>query len=336
MPFINELYNYYMEEIYLGAIDNQEPVAKQKNYKFNEVVTAVAPVVWLEKTSDQWRKMPVIRDQDGSGQCVCMTLATEMSIIFQEKYGVWVDFSSSFPYQQRTQPMISGCNSTDIYSIFPKIGNVFEKDMPSQNMSDAEAMLVKKEKYFDDYAKVWSIKRIELPIDFETVASTIQATGKGVMVWFKFHPSEWTDKPTIGTKPPISGHSVTAIDYFLQNGKKYLLIVDSWGKNYAIKGYRLISEEYFNARCFLASYLMTFQIQDNSIIPERPKFDGSIVSAQKCFKWEGLFPKNVPEIENWGNITRTACIAFQKRYDIEPAEGNFGPLTKKQLKKLYP
>lgn len=34
--------------------------------------------------------------------------------------------------------------------------------------------------------------------------------------------------------------------------------------------------------------------------------------------------------------TKTACIAFQKRYNIEPAEGNFGPLTKKQLKKLYP
>lgn len=323
-------------DTYLGAVDNQTPEQKQRNYSFSEVCTAPAPVVWLEKDQDKWRKMPVIRDQDGSGTCVCMTYATELSIIFEQKYGVWVDFTSAFPYQQRSQPMISGCNSTDVFSIFPKIGNVFEKDMPSQKMSDAQVMAVKKEKYFDDLAKVFSVKRIALPLDFETVASTIQATSKGVMVWFKFHPEEWTDKPTVGIRPPTSGHSVTAIDFFLIGGKKYLLIVDSWGKNYAIKGYRLISEEYFNARCFLASYLMTFQVQDNNIIPERPHFDGSIVSAQKCFKWEGLFPGNVPEIENWGNITRKACIDFQKRYNIEPAEGNFGPITQKQLKKLYP
>jgi hypothetical protein len=324
------------EQIYLGAIDNQSVEQKERNYKLEEVVTASTPVIWLEKTQDQWKKLPAIRDQDGSGQCVAMTLATEMSIIFEQKYGTWIDFSSSFPYQQRTQPMVSGCNSTDIFSVFPKIGNVFEKDMPSQKMSDAQAMAVKKEKYFDDLAKTYCVKRIELPLDFEEVASTIQATGKGVMVWFKFHPSEWTDKPTIGTKPWTSGHSVTAIDYFLYNNKKYLLIVDSWGKNYAIQGYRLISEEYFNARCFLASYLMTFKPQDNSTVQERPKFDGSIISAQKCFKWEGLMAGNIPEIKNWGNITRTACIAFQKRYNIEPAEGNFGPLTKKQLTKLYP
>ena len=80
---------------------------------------------------------------------------------------------------------------------------------------------------------------------------------------------------------------------------------------------------------------MNFQMQNNEAIPERPKFDGSVVSAQKCFKWEGLFPANVPEIENWGPITRTACIAFQKRYGIEPDLGNFGPITQAKLKELY-
>jgi hypothetical protein len=318
-------------ENYNGAIDNQSAEAKAKNYKLNEVCLAPAPVIWLEKTPDQWKKLPTIRNQDGSGSCVCQTYATELSILFEQKYGVWVDFSSTFPYQLRSQPMISGCNSTDVYSIFPKLGNVFERDMPSMLMNDAGMMAVKKEKYYDDYAKVWKTSRIELPLDFETVASTIQSTGKGVMIWVKFHPEEWTDKPTVGTKSPTSGHSITAIDYFLINGKKYILIIDSWGSNYAIQGYRLISEEYFNARCFLASYLKTFNIQDNDIIPERPKFDGSIISFQKCMQWLGFFPGNITPIENFGAISRSACIKYQLARGITPALGNLGPITSARL-----
>jgi hypothetical protein len=321
-------------EIYMGARNTQTPAQVARNYTLDEVCVAEAPVIWTEKPRENWRSFP-IRDQDGSGQCVAMTYATELGIIFQEKYGKWIDFSSSFPYQQRKYPEQSGCTSEDIYTIFPKIGNIFEKDMPSQKMSDAKAMAVPKEKWFEDLAKVYSIKRISLPIDFEVIAGTVQATGKGVMVWFKFHPTEWTNVPFVSDKIPNSGHSVTVIDYVLKEGKKYLVIQDSWGLAYADKGLRLISEEYFYERCYQAAYLMSFKTQDNETVPERPKFDGSIISAQKCFKWEGVFPQNVTEIENWGNITRSACILFQKRYGISPALGNFGPLTKEKLTSLY-
>jgi len=321
-------------ENYIGCRDTQTPEQKGKNYSFDEVCLAPVPVVWLEKTRDQYRSFP-IRDQDGSGTCVCQTYATELGIIFNEKYGQFIDFSSSFPYQQRKYPETAGCTSEDIYTIFPKLGNCFEKEMPSQKMNDNQVMSVPKERWFADIAKVWNIKRIALPIDFEVVAGTVQATGKGVMVWFKFHPTEWTNIPFVSDKAPTSGHSVTVVDYVLKDGKKYLVIQDSWGLAYADRGLRLISEEYFYERCYQASYLMSFKIQDNETVFERPKFDGTIISAQKCFKWEGLFPSNVAEVESWGNITRTACIAFQKRYNITPALGNFGPLTKAKLKEIY-
>lgn len=321
-------------EIYNGARNTQTSEQIAKNYTLNEVCTSPVPVTWIEKKREDYRSFP-IRDQDGSGQCVCMTYATELGIIFKEKYGEWIDFSSSFPYQQRKYPEQSGCTSEDIYSIFPKIGNIFEKDMPSQDINDAGAMAVPKKKYFDDLAKVYKIARIALPLEFETIASTIQATGKGVMVWFRFHPSEWTNIPFVSDKEPTSGHSVTAVDFTLKDGKKYLVIQDSWGLKHADQGLRLISEEYFYERCYQAGYLKTFETQNNEIIPERPKFDGTIMSAQKCFKWEGLFPANVAEVESWGNITRTACIAFQKRYNIMPQLGNFGPLTRAKLKEIY-
>ena len=73
-----------MNESYIGCVDNQTVEQKQKNYKFNEVCTSPAPVVWLEKSTDQWKKLPVIRDQYTSGTCVCQTYAEEMSILFFE------------------------------------------------------------------------------------------------------------------------------------------------------------------------------------------------------------------------------------------------------------
>jgi len=318
------------EEIYLGAIDTQTEEQKTKNFQLSEVVTSPAPVSWIEKKREDYISYP-IRNQDGSGTCVVQTYATELGILFKNKYGVWMDFSSAFPYQQRKYPEQSGCTSEDIYEIFPKIGNVYEQFMPSQNLDDAGVMAVKRENYFADLAKTYKVMRIALPIDFETVASTLQATGKGVMVWFRFSHPEWTDIPQVLPQPTTSGHSVCAVDWTLKDGKKYLVIQDSWGLEYADKGLRLISEEYFNARCFLASYLKTFEIQDNNTVIERPKFDGSIISFQKCMKWLGYFPENVAEVESFGNISRSACVKYQISRGITPTLGNLGPITRSRL-----
>ena len=316
---------------YIGCIDNQTEEEKALNYKQFEVVASVAPVVWTEKSS--YRSFP-IRNQDGSGTCVEQTEAKEQSIWLLNKYGVWVDMSASFRYQQRGNTNSQGCTSTDIYSVFPKLGNVYESLMPSQNMSESQIMAVPRPEYLKDIAKVYNFKRISLPLDFETIASTIQETGKGVMVWFKFSMPEWTTIPQVLPQPTTSEHSVIAVDWTLKDGKKYLVIDDSWGLQAAMNGQRLISEEYFNARCFLSSYIISFQIQNNAEVV-KPIFDGTIVSAQKCFKWLGYFPSNISEVESWGNITRSACIKFQIANNIQPALGNFGPLTQEKLKELF-
>jgi len=331
---------------YIGCTDNQTAEQKEKNIKLVEIVAAIAPVEWKEKTD--WTTYP-IRNQDGSSQCVCMTLATEMGIIFKQKYGEFIDFSSSFPYKQRGGSY-GGCTSNDVYNLFPGYGNVFESILPSQNLSESQVEAIIIKNYLKDLAIPFTIGRVESPIDFETAASTVQATGKGVMVWFRFSHEEWTSIPQVLPQPTTSGHSVTVVDFLLGNaalnakyginlviGKKYLVIQDSWGLSYAVNGYRFISEEYFKARCFLESYLKAFQkiTMEEQIALDLPFFDGTIVSAQKCFLYEGFFPKNVDFVEKWGPTTRSSCIDFQKKYGILPALGNFGPITKAKLLELY-
>jgi hypothetical protein len=323
------------EEIYIGCKDTQTDEQKARNYKFAEVVSAPAPVNWVEKGKDDWIKYPT-RNQDGSLQCVCMTLASEMGIIAKQKYGIWIDFSSSFPYQQRKYKEYGGCSSEDIYEIFPKLGNVFESIMPSQNMSEPACMSVLKLPYYADLAKVFIIKRISLPIDFETIASTIQTTGKGVMAWFWFTSSEWSKEiPTI-SNPGLnfndaSHHSTTFTDFGLIGNKKYLKLIDS--AHFGNLDERWISEEMFS-RCYLASYLLTFKMLEQAQ-PVKPRYiERSVSSAKDCFKWEALFPSNVESNNIADNIYLTAVKAFQKRYNLV-SDGIVGPITRSKLLEIY-
>ena len=191
---------------YQGCIDNQSASQKTKNFKLAEVCSVPGPVNWQERS----HRMFPIRNQNGSLTCVCQTLATEMGIIFQQKYNEWIDFSSSFLYQQRGGSY-GGCSSIDIYTIFPKLGNIFETIMPSQNMHEADILALERKNYYSDLALAFSIKRVELPVDFGTVASTIANTDKGVMVWFSSNYEEWTSTPFVSNSPLTFNHSVTEI-----------------------------------------------------------------------------------------------------------------------------
>lgn len=321
------------DKIYLGTIDNQSPEEKEKNYKQSEVVASVALPTFPAKERENFLRYP-IRSQGKSSRCVTFTLAKELSIWFYQKYGVWVDFSTCFNYQLRSNPEVEGCSSYDVFTLFPKLGNIFEQFMLGDGLGEKECMAVKMPSYAKDMAKFIEFKKIALPIDFDTVASTLQKTGKGVMLWFKFNKYEWKDIPITSQQASTSGHSITAIEPITYKGVEYILCDESWGLGYSMDGQRLISRDYFNARCYQASYIMSFDMTPRKAI-ERPKFDGSIMSAQRCFKWEGLFANNIDEIESWGNITRKACKEFQKRYNIAPAEGNFGPITHAKLVELY-
>ena len=48
------------EQFKSGAqIDTRPEEEKNKDWKFGEIVAAVTPVEWAEKTPDQWRKFPI-------------------------------------------------------------------------------------------------------------------------------------------------------------------------------------------------------------------------------------------------------------------------------------
>lgn len=341
-----------------AVIDERPELEKQKDFKFEEVVAAANPVNWVEKPESEWRKFPIF-NQDGSGSCVAQTQAKELGIMRFLKDGEYVHFSATDIYQRRANKPNFGMAAVDARNI-ARDGVTLEVLTPSQNMTDAKMDSATVEPYKREVGKVFSAPNyLSLPVqDIDTVASVIQTTKKGVMVWFFFEIEEWGEVPEV--KSPnldllgstTARHSVCAVDYFLYQGKKALLIEDSWGTSFGKAGQRVITEDFFKARNWYAGYLVNFKFE----LPpqdDKPKYtftkvlefgqtNNDVKALQEILKYEGLFPSNTASTGYYGSITAKAVLQWQKKHAVASVEEldslggrRVGDKTINKLNELY-
>lgn len=347
-----------MPEFQSGAvIDTRPEDKKQKDFLQKEVVAAAAPVNWVEKPQASWRKFPIF-NQDGSGSCVMQTQCKELGILRFLKDGVYVHFSAADGYQRRINRPESGMGAIDARSIAAN-GITLEVLAPSQNMSDAQMDAVVVEPYKHQVGDVFKVPNYLAitELDIDAVASTIQTTGKGVMVWFYFKIDEWTEHPVVKypglqlTAGDTLRHSVCAVDFTLVNGKKCLIIEDSWGTSFGMAGQRIIDEDFFKARNWYRSYLVNFKF-DEAIVPkpfhvftdvlEFGQTNDHIKSLQDILKYEGMFPLNGASTGYYGAITAKGVLQWQKKHNVappselDPLQGKrVGPKTITALNMIY-
>ncbi len=346
-----------MENIYQGAkLDTRTEEEKLKDYKFEEIVSSVAPVNWKEKRQSDWCKFPIF-DQDGSGSCVAQTMAKLLGIMYWLANGIYVHFSATHIYQRRMNKPEGGMNGDDVFKIASE-GVTLEELVPSQKMSDSEMDAVVIPEYKKKVGEVFKISKnwITLPIkDIETVASVLQQTGKGVMLWFYFKYDEWDKDPNVKYNDIVLGaastsrHSVTGVDFTLYNGKKAIVIDDSWGPKAGTgAGQRVIDEDFFNARNWFAKYPMNFQFAESTDI-NKPiytfandlKFSATvtygnpdIIALQNCLKYLGFFPINTESTGYFGALTKKGVQNFQIKYGLNP-DGVVGKITRSKLNELF-
>lgn len=325
-------------EMGTGAnLDERPDDAKLKDYTQDEIVASANPVDWQEKQQSEWRRFPIF-NQNGSGSCVAQTLAKLLGILYWLKNGTYVHFSATDIYQRRNNKPAAGMWATDAFDIASK-GVTLEVLVPSQVMTDEQMDNTQVEDYKREVGGIFKVPNyVALPVgDFDRVASTIQTTKKGVMVWFFFRRDEWTDKPfIIDPNLPNSGgitvrHSVTAIDAFKFNGIEYILIEDSWGEQYGLGGQRLISREFFTKRNIYSGYPLEFQFGNKpKEVPAKPHYtfnrdlefsptfvvDEDVKHLQNILKFEGLFPTNTDSTGYYGALTAKSVLAFQKKYKV--------------------
>lgn len=332
-----------------GALVDTRPAEKQAgDWQQREVVAQAANVQWVEKQPNQIRKFPIF-NQDGSGSCVMQTQCKELGIMRHLTDGNYVHFSVADGYQRRSNKPAGGMAAVDARQI-AQAGITLEELSPSQNMSDAQLDAVVVESYKHEVGSVFGISNyLALPtMDIDSVASTIQATGKGVMVWFYFLIDEWQQQPVVLhsgldlNAATTLRHSVCAVDFTLRGGEKCLVIEDSWGPNAGDNGQRIITESFFKARNWYAGYLVNFKFQaspepkphaylQTDLVPGMTSDD--VKSLQACLQWDGEFPANAQITGYYGPITQKAVGDYQIKHGVlssttSPGYGRCGPLTR--------
>lgn len=347
-----------------ALLDTRPAVDKEKDYRFEELVTSAAPVVWREKKQSEWRKFP-ISDQDGSGSCVAQTMKKIMGVYIWLKTNSWVALSASHIYQRRVNKPNGGMGGVNAFDI-ARQGVTLEAFAPSEKLNDSQMDNVDVKPFMDEVGKVFKIGNyVTVPAgNIDLIASIIQETGKAVMVWFYFSdglkPREWTDVPTAVHKITVGGsttarHSVSAVDFTLYKGQKALIIEDSWGLDAAMAGQRVITEDFFKARNWFAAYFINFAFEDGASEPAttKPRFnflrdlefsaafktETDVIALQNVLKYEGLFPANVESTGYFGSVTKKAVEQLQLKYGIATAGSNgfgrVGPMTRAWLNNKY-
>ena len=136
-------------------LDTRTPEEKAKDYQFHELVSVPAPVNWVEKPKEQWRKFPIF-NQDGSGSCVAQTMTKLMGIMYWLKNNVYVHFSATHLYQRRSNKPLAGMNGVDAFVIAQQ-GVTLEQLVPSQNLDDATMDSTDIEQYKKDVGAIFKI-----------------------------------------------------------------------------------------------------------------------------------------------------------------------------------
>lgn len=332
------------EETFMsGALfDTRSEEEKSEDYLFRETVVSINPVNWVEKPPSEWRKFPIF-NQNGSGSCVAQTLAKLLGVLYWLRNQYYVHFSATHIYQRRSNKPGGGMAGVDAFQIAQK-GTTLEELVPSQGMTDAQMDAVEIPQYKQDVGSVFKIPNyLTVPIkDIDTIASIIQTTGKAVMVWFYFEYQEWTDVPQIiNTNLDLYAqatcrHSVAAVDFTLYQGKKALIIDESWGKGITqFQSQRVITEDFFKVRNWFAAYPINFQFFDQTQPQPQPQpvdpkprhhfdhvlvfgqtDDADVKSLQNILKYEGLFPKNIASTAYYGAITTKGVYDFQVKHKV--------------------
>ena len=322
---------------YNGAIN--DPI-DERDYQSKEV-GFYAPVEWVEKK--EFRQFPN-KDQDGSLSCVAQAVSKILGIENYLEEGRYFPLSARDIYTRRSNAG-GGMFFREAMKIGNENGATLEALMPSEGRSEVEMSDISDKTPYTEV--IGRLGRggayVSVAVnDIDAIASII-ATGKAVLLGFRFDYNEWDlNVPVIKEGSGLScGHGVAGIYFTLYNGKKAIVVDESWGfKN--IKQ-RIITEDWFTSgRCVACWY---YENLDNSkaLEAEVKKYifnndlsfgmdNDEVVELQKVLISMSLLKIKEPT-GYFGSITKTAVMEYQTLKSITPVSGYVGPLTRAELNK---
>lgn len=320
-----------MNKQYNGIVE--DPRSKEKkalDYKNEDLVMGDVPLKWIDY-NEKHLKSYLIQNQDGSLSCVAQAVSKLLAIHEVVEGRTYKQLCPKFLYDHRENYPDGGMWLPNALDIACKQGTCEEVLLPCD---------MKGETFMNDKSLITGVmiedaKNFKGKAYFEITTRKIDDIAKileqgyGVLAGFRFDYDEWTDVPQVhADSTRACGHGIAFVDYCLYEGKKALIMEDSWGPSYGKGGRRIITEEFLNARCFYTGYVTSLvNILQNYIFTKTLKLgskgpDVKMLQTKLGLLADGIFGKN----------TKGAVVAFQKAHNLT-ADGIVGPKTNYELNK---
>lgn len=335
--------------MYRGAqIDERSKEIRSSDYRHEEAPFLAGAPIFSPKSVEEIAFYE-LRDQDGSSTCVNQSYAKLRGILTKKKAGRYVSLSGGYIYRRKRTADL-GMTLWDVMELGKANGLPFEVIDPSQKMNELDIVSTQELPYTDEVAKLFldeNERFFYLPNDFDAIAEVI-SSGYPVII---LHFGDWDEynivpsvKKVLKLEDAPIRHAICAHDLIQHNGNDYIVMDDSWGvlnsaandeyeNKLKLRGQRLLSREWINARCFGAAYIrdLTFSFEppksyqfikplyfipwnDITNAPSDPALnDGQrdeVVELQKFLKAKGFFPQ-IPETGYYGALTAKAVKDWQ-------------------------
>ena len=336
-----------------GLLDRPSDIPDYRDYKAEEIAT-FAPVIWKEKKPEDFKTYP-IKNQNGSGSCVGQTISKQLEVDELNENKVYRKLSARSIYSLG-YVSTGGMNMRDATKIAIEKGATLEYLLPSENKNEQEM------RYNGDYntdakqiALVYKPKMaLFVEPSLENIVSVIQehrdkGIEKAVGICVKgYNNGTWL---SVYPKPIVKGepwyHAITALDFGLIKGKKYISIDNSWG-DIAMEGKQFLSIDY-EPFIYSAEYFLNLPDDWRDKVSEikKPKYQwtklmkiGSkgddVLALQKALQHLGMFPVDIcvkPTGAFFG-ISRNGVQIFQRVYKLK-VDGIVGKNTLKKLNEIF-
>jgi hypothetical protein len=305
--------------------DSRSIEEKEKDYLYSDTVSQSLPFYGNRKIAIN----PYFReDQQQTSSCVAhgttFSLQNAWKIINTE----WTRLSKMFVYRQRSCYPSPGMWQQDAYDIERKLGSCLYNTLPTpSNEVSANAIQITQSQV-DEAGKYKGLEyyRIDPANDIDAICA-IAEQGYAVSIVFYSTYREWSreyplllDNPSYLTAPVRHDVCVLPNSGFMENGKKYLTIVDSsWFGGYNL---RHLSEDFIAARVVDSMYWKTVVFKQSATDKPQHTFrvplskgmeSTDIMWLQKVLVYEGLLPVDCV-IGIFGPRTFAAVKALQTKY----------------------
>lgn len=300
-------------------------------YRVEEIMSTFKAVNWREKTPDEWRRFPPIRNQGGAGACVGYTVQLLLGIENFLEEGKFVMLSPRMIYARGYVPPDGGMYYASGLQIGTDIGSAPEVLMPSELKDEQYMRQLADEKESDRI--VGKTYRggsfVYLPLNFDAIAG-ILATGKAIALGTRFNSGQWSSGEVKLTANGQYGHAITATDYTLWKGQKSIVFQNSWGENWGFKGLGVITEDQNKGGLVLACYYT--DLQNKPSTGPKPKLrilapllkvgdkGSEVTKLQTVLQYLGFFPAGQECTGYYGGITRQAVKDYETKNSL-PADG---------------